>query len=89
MAHDEGTSGKVADDSVTEDEEGSPENVGKTVTRGGEDVVKGEGKEPGREDAGTQGLSQRPVGTSTMRDSTGIDPQDPRDDDSPTLPTRG
>lgn len=36
-------------------------------------------------DGGTHGKSQRPTGTSTARDRTGIDPQDPIDDSSPNL----
>ena len=76
----------MSDDSVTKNEAGNPENVGDSTTRRGEAIVDKEGKEPGRMDAGTQGPSQRPVGTSTMRDSTGIDPQDPKDEESPTLP---
>ena len=89
MASDQETSGKVADDSVTKHEEGGPEHVGKSTTRSGEEIVGGEGKEPGRQDAGTQGPTKRPVGTSTMRDSTGIDPQDPKAEDSPNLPAGG
>jgi len=87
MASDQSTTGKVPDDSVTESHPGGPENVGKTTTRSGESVVTGEGKEAGRHDAGTQGATNRPVGTSTMRDSTGIDPQDPKDEESPNLQT--
>ncbi len=67
--------------------EDPPEDVGESMTRRGEDVVKEEGKEPGRHDAGTQGKSERPVGTSTARDSTGVDPQDPIDPESPHLQT--
>ncbi len=59
--------------------EDAPKDAGKSQTRSGEDVVKHEGKEPGRKDAGTQGKTERPVGTSTARDATGIDPQDPDD----------
>jgi hypothetical protein len=43
--------------------------------RSGEDVAKQE-DEAGREDLGTKGQSERPVGTSTARDSTGVDPQE-------------
>lgn len=50
--------------------------VGPSTTRRGEDVVKSEGKEEGRQDIGTEGESQRPVGTSDERDSTAVDPQD-------------
>jgi hypothetical protein len=59
-------------------------HVGESITRRGEDVIE-EGKEPGRSDGPAQGESQRPTGTSTARDSTGVDPQEPIDDDSPSL----
>ncbi len=62
-----------------------PAGTGTSLTRRGEDVVNEEGKEPGRQDAGTQGPSERPVGTSTQRDATGVDPQDPIDPESPNL----
>ena len=77
----------MSDDSVTKDEKGSPKNVGDSSSRSGEDIRQDEGKEPGRKDTGTQGETKRPVGESSMRDSTGIDPQDPIDDDSPILQT--
>lgn len=35
------------------------------------------GSEAGRQDIEPQGRSQRPAGTSTARDATGVDPQDP------------
>lgn len=59
-----------------EDKGTDPSAVGESTTTRGEDVAK-DAKEPGRKDAGTQGPSQRPVGTSTARDSTSIDPKDP------------
>lgn len=65
------------------------ETRGDSITRRGEDIQEDSGKEPGRHDAGTQGPTDRPVGTSTMRDSTGISPQEPIDTDSPTLPSGG
>ena len=43
-----------------------------SITRQGNE---GEG-EPGREETGTQGPTERPVGTSTERDQTSIDPDD-------------
>ena len=46
--------------------------VGESMTRRGEDVDKQE-DEPGREDEGTKGASDRPVGTSDERDSTSVD----------------
>lgn len=63
-----------------------PADTGESSTKRGEDVSDDDGKEAGREGAGTQGASERPVGTSDARDSTGIDPQDPIDEDSPNLP---
>jgi hypothetical protein len=62
-----------------------PEGVGESITRRGEDVIKEEGGEPGRHDLGTQGETERPVGTSTARASTGVDPQDVTDEDMPNL----
>ena len=73
--------------SVTKNHSGNPKDVGKTTSRRGEDVAKQE-KEPGRKDLGSKGKTNRPVGTSTARDSTGVDPQDPIDPSSPNA-TRG
>jgi hypothetical protein len=53
------------------------ENVGQSTSRRGEDVAEQDGKEAGRQDTGPKGASQRPTGTSTARDMTGIDPQEP------------
>jgi hypothetical protein len=53
----------------------SPLGVGVSMTRRGEDVDKQE-DEPGREDTGTKGPSDRPVGTSDERASTSVDPDD-------------
>ncbi len=57
-----------------------------SVTRRGEDVAKQE-DEAGRHNTGTQGSTERPTGTSTARDFTGIDPKevtsDPSEDRSP------
>ncbi|HEY1920658.1 MAG TPA: hypothetical protein VGH27_34235 [Streptosporangiaceae bacterium] len=60
-------------------------NVGQSSTTRGEDMQERDGKEAGRENGPPQGESERPTGTSTARDSTGVDPQDPVDDDSPGL----
>lgn len=60
-------------------------NVGESTTRRGEDVAAQDGKDAGRMDGPAQGQSQRPTGTSTARDSTGVDPQEPVDPDSPDL----
>lgn len=54
--------------------EQAPENVGTTapgIARG-EDQSEEAGKEAGRTDEGTQGPTNRPVGSSTKRDITGI-----------------
>jgi hypothetical protein len=66
---------KDSHDSVTKDEKGDPKNVGKSTTHRGEDVVKKEGKEPGRYDVEEKGSSGRPAGKSTLRDQTGVDPK--------------
>lgn len=71
-------------DSVTRTERGRPDRVGKSVRPGGESE-KAREPEPGREDAAPQGPTGRPSGTSTARDSTGIDPQEPIDPRSPNL----
>jgi hypothetical protein len=50
------------------------DDVGESTTRHGEDIIDKDGKEPGREDTGTSGGTDRPTGTSTQRDVTGITP---------------
>jgi hypothetical protein len=65
----------------------TPEGTGESTTRRGEDVAGEEGKERGRQDTGTQGQSDRPVGQSDARDSTGVDPQNPIDEEAPRLGT--
>ena len=64
----------------------APEGVGESVGHRGEKVIEEEGKEAGRYDMGTQGPTNRPVGGSTARDSTGVDPQGPIED-TPAAPT--
>ncbi|CAN5443623.1 hypothetical protein BH23ACT7_BH23ACT7_27830 [soil metagenome] len=49
---------------------------GKSSTESGEDLAENV-DEKSREDAGQQGPTERPVGTSTARDYTGVDPQEP------------
>lgn len=49
------------------------EDVGQHTTRRGEDIRDQDGKESGREDTGRSGPTDRPTGTSTERDVTGID----------------
>ncbi len=61
-----------------------PPGVGESIGRRGEDIAKSE-KEPGRVDLGTDD-SGRPAAGATQRLKTGIDPQDPVDDESPNLP---
>jgi hypothetical protein len=63
-----------AHDSVTRHEKGGPQNVGKSTTGRGEDVVKKHGKEPGRYETEEKGSAGRPVGKSTLRDQTGVNP---------------
>jgi hypothetical protein len=71
-----------ADPDDADPDDFAPDDVGESITRRGEDVVTQDGKEPGRIDTGTDGsFADRPTGTSTARDRTGIDPQDA--DDSP------
>ncbi len=53
-----------------------------SMTRRGEDIAK-DAKEPGRQDTATRGETERPTGTSTGRDFTSVDPQDPQDGGSP------
>ena len=58
-------------------------DVGKTPSRSGEDIQDKDGKEAGREDTGEEGSAGRPSGTSTARDFTGVDPQEPIGDEGP------
>jgi hypothetical protein len=57
----------------TDTEATSALGVGESLSRRGEDVDKQEDEE-GRDDAGTKGASDRPVGTSDERDVTSVDP---------------
>jgi hypothetical protein len=59
----------------TDTEARSPLGVGESMTRRGEDIGKQE-DEPGREDVGTKGPSDRPVGVSDERASTSVDPDE-------------
>lgn len=74
----------VEADSVTVPEGGAPERVGKPGRPRGE-AERVRGAEPGRVDRPAKGATRRPRGTSTARDTTGIDPQDPIDPESPNL----
>jgi hypothetical protein len=79
-----GSSG-AGEQTATRADAATPLDVGTSTTRRGEDVVEEDG-EDGRHRTGTQGESQRPVGSSTPRDSTGINPQDTS---GPTMPVGG
>jgi hypothetical protein len=68
----------------TDTEAESPLGVGVSMTRRGEDVAKQE-DEPGREDTGTKGPSDRPVGVSDERASTAVDPNE-TESGGPTMP---
>jgi hypothetical protein len=60
----------------------SPLGVGESITTRGEEAG---ADEAGRHDEGTKGASERPYGTSDERDSSGVNPQGPIDDESPNL----
>jgi hypothetical protein len=68
----------------TDTEAESPLGVGVSMTRRGEDVARQE-DEPGREDTGTRGPTDRPAGVSDDRASTGVDDQD-TESGGPTMP---
>ncbi|MEP7065931.1 MAG: hypothetical protein ABI889_07870 [Gemmatimonadota bacterium] len=74
--------------SVTLDEPGDPKNVGKSLGRHGETVAK-EDHEHGKGASGPKGNTGRTAGTSTARDSTGVDPQEPIDPESPNVKRGG
>ncbi len=55
----------------------APDDVGESVGRRGENMVDADGKEAGRQDTGTDDTpAQRPTGTSTPRDTTGVEPEE-------------
>lgn len=56
-------------------DQGTSGSAHSTGVRRGEDIKDDDGKEPGREEAGTT-HKDRPSGTSTARDSTTINPDD-------------
>ncbi len=64
----------------------SPEPTHQEGTGKGEEKAKQEGKEPGRQDTGTEGAG-RPTGKATPRTSTSVNPKEPIDPESPPLPT--
>jgi hypothetical protein len=57
----------------TDTEATSPLGVGVSMSRRGEDVIKEEGHEEGREHAGAKGPTDRPHGVSDERDATSVD----------------
>jgi hypothetical protein len=69
---------------ATDTEAESPLGVGVSMTRRGEGVDKQE-DEPGREDTGARGPTDRPVGVSDARASTAVDDQD-TESGGPTMP---
>jgi len=70
---------------ATDTDATTPLGVGTSTTRRGEDVVEDDGEQD-RHTTGTQGPTDRPVGESTARESTTIDPQEPG---GPTMPASG
>ena len=54
----------------------TPLGVGESINRRGEDISDHDGKEDGRIDQGSEGQAQRPAGTSTAENVTGVDPQE-------------
>ena len=70
---------------ATDTEAESPLGVGVSMTRRGEDVEKQE-DEPGRDDTGTKGPTDRPTGVSDERASTAVDPN-ATESGGPTMPT--
>jgi len=55
----------------------APPGVGESVGHRGENMTDEDGKEAGRIDTGTDGTpANRPTGTSTPRDITGVNPQE-------------
>jgi hypothetical protein len=64
----------------------APLGVGESSSTGGEEYAARTGGEDERETVGTQGQSQRPVGTSEPEDATGVDPEEPVTG-GPTMPS--
>jgi hypothetical protein len=54
----------------------APEGVGSSVGRRGEDAARRDGKESGRQDTGREGQADRPTGTSSSRDKSGVGDHD-------------
>jgi hypothetical protein len=60
--------GAITPDEISHRTPDDPHGVGTTQGRRGEDIKKIEGTEVGRHDLGTKGATQRPYGTSDIRD---------------------
>jgi hypothetical protein len=65
---------------------GDPHGVGESTNRRGEDVIKEEGPEAGRQPNQGRSGADRPYGTSDARAGTSVDPQNPIDETSPNMP---
>jgi hypothetical protein len=63
-----------------------PEPVHQPGTSKGEEASRNKGEEPGRQDADAAG-ADRPASGSTGRYSTGVNPQEPIEPESPSVPT--
>jgi hypothetical protein len=72
---------------MAQDEQSTDTASHSTGTRQGEEIKEDEGKESGRHDEGETG-AERPAGSSTARDSTGINAEDenPIDPNAPHYP---
>ena len=63
-----------------------PDPVHQPGTGKGEEKLTNEGKDAGRQETGSTGDANRPAGISTPKDSTGVNPKDPVDPESPYMP---
>ncbi|HKN51420.1 MAG TPA: hypothetical protein VJX66_02900 [Amycolatopsis sp.] len=66
--------------SATDVEPGSPYGAGESDSRGAEEIA------PDTSAEGHKGESQRPYGGRTAEDASGVNPENPRDPESPNLP---
>ena len=74
-------------DETPEDAAHAPADVGVSTTRRGEDVIKEEGTEPGREHTGTDDSpAGRPAGESSARDATAVKTPEHPDGAAPQSP---
>ena len=63
---------EVASEAPADEGDKPPAGVGESTNRRGEDVKDDEGKEAGRSEEGVDEETGRPVGSSDMRDGTGV-----------------